>query len=151
MNRDRIIAMGMFSLTGGLVWTLFVILFLGESLFSWFNLTGLASSLIAPAVVACLMSPRIYKIEQSKRTKKFGSFHGIGITFLSFFLGAALFFGFGLIQTENALTFKVLEEQISLALIGFLFAAILMSPGYILGAFTGVLYVKYLNKIETGI
>ncbi len=148
MNRDRILAVAMFSFTGGLVWVLFVILFLGESPFSRFNLTGLVSSIIAPAVITYLISPRIYKKEQSKRTKVFASFYGVGITFLSFFLGSAIFFGFDLIQAENALTFKMIQELISVVLMGFLIATTLMSPGYILGAFTGIIYVKYLSRKE---
>ncbi|MEQ8578913.1 MAG: hypothetical protein RIB01_09420 [Balneola sp.] len=148
MNQDRIIAVAMFSFTGGLVWALFVILFLQESLFNRFNLIGLFSSVIAPVVITYLISPRIYKKEQSKRTKLFASFYGIGITFLSFFLGSAIFFGFDLIQAENALTFKMIQELISLVLMGFLIATTLMSPGYILGTFTGIIYVNYLNRKE---
>tara|TARA_R100000541_G_scaffold45682_1_gene52660 strand:- start:2072 stop:2494 length:423 start_codon:yes stop_codon:yes gene_type:complete len=140
----------MFSFSGGLVWILFIIL-LGESPFSWFNLTGLISSIIAPAAITYLMSPRIYKKEQSKRTKVLASFYGVGITFLSFFLGSAIFFGFDLIQAENALTFKMIQELISVVLMGFLIATTLMSPGYILGAFTGIMYVKYLNRKEAEI
>ncbi|HAW80560.1 MAG TPA: hypothetical protein DCX27_13140 [Balneola sp.] len=150
MNQDRLIAVAMFSFSGGLVWILFIIL-LGESPFSWFNLTGLISSIIAPAAITYLMSPRIYKKEQSKRTKVLASFYGVGITFLSFFLGSAIFFGFDLIQAENALTFKMIQELISVVLMGFLIATTLMSPGYILGAFTGIMYVKRLNRKEAEI
>lgn len=150
MNQDRLIAVAMFSFSGGLVWILFIIL-LGESPFSWFNLTGLISSIIAPAAITYLMSPRIYKKEQSKRTKVFASFYGVGITFLSFLLGSAIFFGIDLVQAENALTFKMIQELISVVLMGFLIATTLMSPGYILGAFTGIMYVKYLNRKEAEI
>lgn len=151
MNRDRIIAVAMFSFTGGLVWALFVIIFLQEGPFSRFNLTGLVSSIIAPAVITYLISPRIYKKEPDKRTKVFAAFHGVGITFLSFFLGTILFFSSGFMVDNYSLNFKLIQEQISLTLTAFLVANIFMSPGYLLGAFAGILYVKHLNRKETEI
>ncbi|MEO9884222.1 MAG: hypothetical protein ABJR05_07990 [Balneola sp.] len=146
MNRDRLIAITLFSSSAALVWILFVTFLIDGGFFSLLNLTGVCSSIIAASVVSSLIAPRIYKIEQSKRTKQFGALHGVGITFLSFFLGSILFFGSGFMVDGYSLNFKIIQEQISLALTGFLVATIFMSPGYLLGAFTGVIYVNYLNR-----
>lgn len=154
MDRNRIIAMLMFSFSASIVWFLFKVFVIGGELFNQEAFLGLGYSVLAAAVVTFFISPRIYKKERRKRVKSLAAFHGFSITFFSVLLGSMLFvlaeFTIPDIREESLLlNTSIFVEFVNIWISIFFVAIILMSPGLLLGAATGVVYLKLIKRRGT--
>lgn len=116
---------------------------------------GAISSVVATSIIAYWLSPKIYETERTKKATSIAASYGVGITFLSYILGAIIFgVGgaiFGLITDPNY-TFgtRAVEGALLTIIVGALYAIIYMSPGFILGGLTGVFYNHIIhNKSAT--
>lgn len=80
--------------------------------------------------------------------------NGVQITFLSYVLGSIIF-GLGstifalIAEPGNSLNVQSIQGLFLIIIVGFLYSVTYMSPGFLLGAATGVVYLKLIKRRET--
>jgi len=157
MNRNRIIAIILFSFAALIVWFTFLFIMAEEikTVDKILMVGGAISSVVSTSCIAYWLSPKIYETERTKKATSNAVSYGVAITFLSYLLGAIIFgIGstiFGLLTDPNYTSVaRAIEGALLTIIVGGLYAIIYMSPGLILGGLTGVFYNHIVrNKSAT--
>ncbi len=145
MDRNRLLGVLLFSISGLIVWFSFWLVIDGFS----FPVTpevifGAFSASLASGVSSYIFSPNIYSLE--KPTGNYWSAFGYGvlITLLSFLIGSFIF-SIEFIKNET----PDIISYVLFSLAGFLYSATMMSPGFILGGLTGILLYHLTKDCHT--
>ena len=145
MDRNRLLGVLLFSIAGLIVWFSFLIIMGGFELsFDTFTLGGASLALITSSLFSFIFYPNI-KLALEKSSAYYISFsYGVFITFLSYLLGS---FCFGTLISWNL----TITEGIEMVSIAIFFSMAFLSPGFLIGGFTGVLVCFLIKRTNTKI
>ena len=154
MNKNRIIAMLLFSSAAIIVWFTFLFIMADDSreLGKVFTVGGALASISGTCIITYFVSPKIYL---NKRKPFEAVVYGVAITFLSYLLGSILF-GIGstifeiIVETNYTFGTRSIQGAMLTIIVGFLYCVIYMSPGFILGGLFGYVYYRIIKtKLAT--
>lgn len=153
MDKNRVIAMIMFSFSAAIVWGLFIMFMSQGDTDKLLIIGGLISAVVAASIISYWLSPKIYKAAEERRRNSFAASYGMVIIFLSYLLGSIVF-GFGstifalIIESSYNLNIQSIQGLILTIIVGFLTSITYMSPGFLLGAATGMAYLEVVECRE---
>lgn len=150
MNRDRILAMMLFSISASIVWIVFLVIAEGTLRFNLYTIGGFGAAVAAACINSFWFATKIIE-----KKVLYAAFWGFIITLLSFLLGSVLFgIGFAIhdhfFGPHEIFTIETIADIFRYMLGAFMISVTLMSPGFLMGAGTGVIYLKLIQRKEIG-
>lgn len=148
MNRDRILAMMLFSISASIVWIVFLIISEGTLRFNLYSIGGFVAAVVAAGLSSLWLAKKIIE-----KGHLYAAFWGAIITLLSFLLGSVLF-GVGFAIHDHffgphvIFAIESITDIFRYMLGGFIISVTLMSPGFLMGVATGVIYLKLIQRKE---